>query len=147
MIVRRLLPGDEQLAADIVNAVKPADERDGDVDARYMASFLADESNYLVAAYEEDGTPVGFAFGYSLPRIDRPMNMMYVYEVGVVEGRRNQGIGKAIMTEMVRICRDEGFMEMFVITGRENTPAMRLYSRSGGIAADDEQAVIFCWDF
>lgn len=146
MIVRRLRPGDEELAASVVNAVKPEEERGGNVaDIALMKGFLANESNYLVVAYEDD-IPMGFALGYCLPRVDRYKNMMYLHEVGVAEAHQGKGVGKAIMNETVRICREEGYMEMFLITGKDNPPAVRLYTGTGGVPGDDEP-VVFCWDF
>lgn len=146
MNVRRLRPGDEELAADAVNTLKPLEERGGNnADVELMKGFLVQESNYLVIAYEES-TPLGFALGYRLPRFDRPKNMMYLHEVGVAEAHHGKGIGKAIMQEMIRICRDEGYMEMFVITDTDNKPAMGLYRTTGGTHGE-ENDIVFCWDF
>ena len=144
--IRRLVPGDEAIACDVANHVKDevlADTRF--VDVAFMTRFLADDRNYLVAACE-DSTPIGFALGYSLPRIDKDKAMMYMHELGVLESRRGEGIGKGLVDEMVRICRTEGFMEMFVITARDNTSAVKVYESAGG-SAIEESDVVYCYDF
>lgn len=147
MKVRRLRVGDEELAASIVNAVRLEEDVQWQVmDAALMDGFLANESNYLVAAYDDDGTPAGFVLGYRLNRMDSIKNMMYVHEVSVVENRRRQGVGKAIMGEMIRICRAEGFVKMFLGTDKDNLPANRLYSTTGGIPGGGN-AVGYWWNF
>lgn len=147
MIVRRLRPGDEELAASVVNAVRLEEDPQGHAaDADLMKGFLANESNYLVAAYDDDGTPLGFALGYGLNRVDQARDMMYFHEIGVMQDHQGRGIGKAIMNEMVRICREEGLLNMFLITGDHDTPAVRLYSSTGGRRGGDD-ALIFTYVF
>lgn len=134
VFVRRLCAGDETLARDAINLLKPVVERDGkNVDAAFMREFLATESNYLVVAYEGD-TPLGYALAYRLPRVDRRRDMMYLHDVGVVENRRRQGIGRRMIRECLRLCREEGFVELFVIADADNVPAKGLYESTGGTA-------------
>ena len=147
MKVKRLRLGDEEIAVSVVNAVRLEEDAQGHMtDTDLMHGFLANECNYLIAAHHDDGTPLGFVLGYRLDRMDRSGDMMYVHEVGVVESRRNQGIGKAIMGEMIRICREERFLKMFLGTDRDNLPANRLYSAMGGVLGDGN-AVGYWWRF
>ena len=71
---------------------------------------------------------------------------MFLYEIGVEPEYQRRGIGTALIRALERICRDEGFAEMFVFTNRSNTAAMRLYASTGGhTEADDEQ--MFVWTY
>ncbi len=147
IIARRLLPGDERLAADVVNKCKL--EEDGEdirIDTEFIAGFLAVDSNYLVAAYEGDA-PLGFALGYSMPCIWGRTRMMYVHEVGVISSRRREGIGKMVMQAMIDVCRNEGHRKMFLTTGVNNEPAIALYASTGGNpSTDDDPPLGFGWD-
>ena len=144
--IKRLSPGNEELARDVVNHVKNEESPDSNtVDAVFMKEFLACKSNYLVVGYE-GSTPVGFALGYKLPRVDGKKAMMYLHELGVVECRRGKGIGTRLVDEMVKICKSEGFMEMFVISGWKNLPAVKVYEATGGRPIKDSD-VVFCYDF
>lgn len=146
MIVRRLMPGDENIACSVINTVKPEAERGGNSpDAAFMMRFLSTPTNYTVAACDGD-VPLGYALAYLLPRVDRCKNMLYLHEVGVDEHARGTGVGKAMINEALRICREEGIMEMFVIADADNEPAKRLYSTTGGKSDPRTGQVVFCYD-
>ena len=51
-----------------------------------------------------------------------------------------------LLEELVRICRTEGYMEMFVITEEGNSAAKRLYASTGGAPMGDDH-IVFCYDF
>ena len=71
---------------------------------------------------------------------------MFLYEIDVAPEYQRQGVGTALIRVLERICRDEGFAEMFVFTNRSNTAAMRLYASTGAhTEADDEQ--MFVWTY
>ena len=146
MKIRRLQPGDEELAARAVNTVKPAEERKGnEATADYMSKFLIMDSSYLIAAYNDD-TPIGFALGFQLPCIDRDRCMMNLYEIGVLPEYNRQGVGRAMINCLKEICGEKDFTEMWVITNESNSSAMGLYESTGAIrpAKDD---VVFVYEF
>jgi len=108
--------------------------------------FLADNRNYLLVAYLDDGAPAGFLRAVELSRPDGPERQMFLYEIDVAPEHQRQGIGSALIAAIDQICRSEGFAEMFVITHRSNAPAMRLYAATGGLTeSDDEQ--MFVWTY
>ncbi len=142
--VRRMLPGDEDMAVKSIWQIK----KRGDNSLRKpiadtMSGWLALTSNYLIVA-SELGEPLGFASGYCLPRVDRDRDMMYLHEIEIVEGRRNKGIGQTIMNELRRICENDGFEEIFVITDENNIAARRLYV-SAGKAVKQENSIAYIY--
>lgn len=113
--------------------------------AASVREFLASERNYLVVGYL-DGAPEGFAIAYPLTYVDGRGPMLFLWEIGVDEGARRQGVGGAIVRWLVDEARRCGYSELFVITNAENEAAMALYASTGGVreALDD---VVFAWDF
>ena len=85
-IVRRLGPGDE----DVVRRLAEAEPQ---------TALLVDESTVFVAAFDGD-TPVGFAFGYDLPRRHGAPSILFVYELEVDEAYRRRGVATALMTAL-----------------------------------------------
>ncbi len=146
--VRRLVPGDERLACTTVNALRlEAEGESHRVDVEYIGRFLRGENNYLIVAYEGD-SPLGYALAYRLQRFDMDKSMMYIYDVGVAENRRREGIGKKIINTAAQICRDEGLIKMFLGTGNRNLPAVRLYLSTGGEPSpEDDPPEGFWWSF
>jgi hypothetical protein len=58
--IRRVQPGHEQLALQVVRDLMPEDERDGqEPSIRHLRHFLAQDANYLIVA-SAGSAPVGF---------------------------------------------------------------------------------------
>jgi ribosomal protein S18 acetylase RimI-like enzyme len=126
--VRRLGPGDE----DVVRKL---------ADGAAHTALLADEHTIFLAAFRGK-EPVGFVYGYELLRMDGAASMLCIYELGVDEAYRRQGIAALLMTELEQIARSRGIAEGFVLTEPDNVAANTLYESLGGERSD---AVL--WDY
>jgi aminoglycoside 3-N-acetyltransferase I len=121
--IRRLGPGDE----DVVRRLAEKEPQ---------TALLADDRTLFVAAF--DGSePVGFAFGYVLPRRHGRPAAMFVYELGVDEAHRRQGLGRRLMQELLA-----GQEEAYVLTELDNDAANALYASLGGTRVETVM-----WDF
>jgi aminoglycoside 3-N-acetyltransferase I len=126
--VRRLGPGDEDV-------VRKLAEREPQV------GLLADEATIFLAAF--DGTePIGFVFGYELPRRHGAPSILFIYELEVNDEYRRQGIATRLMTELEQIARSRGIAEGFVLTEPDNAAANTLYESLGG-----ERSEAVMWDY
>jgi ribosomal protein S18 acetylase RimI-like enzyme len=104
-------------------------------------ALLAAEETIFLAAF--DGTePVGFVFGYELPRRHGSPSILFVYELDVDEGHRRQGVATRLLEELGRIARSRGILEGFVLTEPDNDAANALYRSLGG-----ERVESVMWDF
>jgi ribosomal protein S18 acetylase RimI-like enzyme len=103
--------------------------------------FLADPRHHLIVAID-NGSIVGFVSTVHYVHPDKPQPELWINEVGVADGYRGQGIGKAVMRETLNVGRRLGCAEAWVLTERSNEAAMRLYTSSGGEAATQD-AVMF----
>ncbi|WP_430882486.1 GNAT family N-acetyltransferase [Fusibacter sp. JL216-2] len=105
-----------------------------------VESFLKNKANYFLA-YIEKNMIVGYAIAYVLQRYDGRESMMYLHEIEVAETSRKQGIGKALLSEMNRICGENDFMKLFLITNKSNRPAIALYESLQGETYSDDDIV------
>jgi aminoglycoside 3-N-acetyltransferase I len=126
--VRRLGPGDE----DLVRALAEHEPQVG---------LLADEATIFLGAFQ-GAEPVGFVFGYELPRRHGAPSTLFIYELEVNEAWRRQGIATRLMAELERVARSRGITEGFVLTEPGNGAANTLYESLGGQRSD---AVM--WDY
>jgi ribosomal protein S18 acetylase RimI-like enzyme len=60
-----------------------------------------------------------------------PSHEVYLAELYVVPGRRGQGYGRELITEAMRVAREQGADYAFVITSEEDRLAQRLYEAAG----------------
>jgi ribosomal protein S18 acetylase RimI-like enzyme len=103
-----------------------------DVLATRLAGLVKDgQVTVLLAREHGDGTPVGVAAMRVQPAIVGLAQEMYLAELYVVPGRRGQGYGRELMTEAMRVAREQGADYAFVITSEEDRLAQRLYEAAG----------------
>jgi ribosomal protein S18 acetylase RimI-like enzyme len=128
LTIRRLGPGDE----DIVRHLATAEPR---------TALLADDRTIFLAAFQ-GADPVGFVFGYELPRRHGHPSILFVYEAEVHAASRGHSVATKLFLELERIARSLGIREAFVLTEPNNDAANGLYESRGGKRVDTVM-----WDF
>ena len=138
VIIRMLGKGDEAVLEHVA-----ADVFDDPLDPRATAEFLADPRHHLTVAIE-DGVVVGFISSVHYLHPDKPAPELWINEVGVAPGAQGRGIGKALLAEVLRMGREAGCTEAWVLADRSNAPAMHLYASLGGVP-DPGDTVMFTY--
>lgn len=104
---------------------------DDELDAARAVEFLRDERHHLVVALE-NGAVVGFASAVHYVHPDKTAPELWINEVGVIESYQRQGIGRRMMLRLFERARELGCQEAWLLTERDNTAAIRLYTSVGG---------------
>ena len=115
---------------------------DHQVHESVVRAFLADDRHHLLIAYVE-GRPAGFVSAVELLHPDKPKPETFVYELGVDPEFRRLGVATELLRELIRLCRDRGSGEMFVLTDEANEAALATYRKAGGRREPDQ--VMFYW--
>jgi len=111
---------------------------------RATRAYLSDRRNVMFLAYQGERA-VGFLRGTALNRLDSERPQMFLYEVGVAPRFRRRGIARALIEQLLALCRDQGFQEVFVLTSASNRPAVRLYRKTGA-RAEGTGGLLFVYD-
>ena len=114
------------------------DFREGFAEESSLRAFLCDPDCWLFAAVE-DGRIIGFAYGYALQRLNTQRKMLYIHEVGVLDGCQRQGIGSRLMKELLKACEAEHICKMFLTCYQNNAGANALYRKAGGETMAESQ--------
>jgi len=123
--------------ADISVLMSVADDVfDNPVDESFAREFLSDPRHHIVVAIA-NGVIVGFASAVHYIHPDKPPEL-WINEVGVAPSHQGQGIGKAIMKEILKLSRGLGCKNAWVLTDRGNEPANRLYKSAGGHIGEED---------
>jgi len=135
--IRHLGPGDDDavLAAGALFDAPP--------EPAATRRFLAEPTHHLLIAYDAGGEPVGFVTGVETTHPDKGTEM-FLYELGVAESARRQGIGSALAGALAALARQRGCYGMWVGTEDGNVAARRTYERAGARATPPQ--VILEWD-
>jgi len=110
---------------------------------QWATEFLEDPRHHLVVAFDSDEV-VGMASGVHYVHPDKPPEL-WINEVGVAPLHRGRGIAGRLLDALLDVGRQCGCREAWVLTDRDNTPAMRLYAARGGREAARDQ-VMFTFD-
>jgi ribosomal protein S18 acetylase RimI-like enzyme len=136
MRIEHLGPGDEaRLAA--------AEELfDGPMETDAVHRFLNDPNHHLLIAYT-DGEPAGFVSGVEMTHPDKGTEM-FLYELGVGEPYRRQGVGSALVEALKELAREKGCYGMWVLCDDDNAAAVKTYRKVGG---SPSKPMLFDWRF
>jgi aminoglycoside 6'-N-acetyltransferase I len=93
--------------------------------------FLNDPRHRLVVALDNK-LVVGFVSAVIYFHPDKPAPEMWINEIGVAPTHQRQGIGKALMQAILEEAKRAGCTEAWVLTERDNQPAMAMYKSTGG---------------
>jgi ribosomal protein S18 acetylase RimI-like enzyme len=129
MNVRRLKPGDEAVVERLAERTP-------------QTALLGDPRTIFLVAFSDNNDPMGFVFGYELPRRHGDPSILFVYEVEVDAACRRQGVATRLFRELEQIARARGIREGFVLTEADNVAANKLYEAAGGEREDAVQ-----WEF
>jgi len=132
-IIKRLGPEDEAAFAHVADGLF-----DNPVEEALVREFLADPRHHIAAAFD-DGVMVAFASGVHYVHPDKAPQL-FVNEVAVASTRRQQGLGKAVLLELLKAGRENHCTEAWVLTDDENPAALALYASAGGIEGADEDS-------
>jgi ribosomal protein S18 acetylase RimI-like enzyme len=117
---------------------------DHEVDDSAVRAFLADDRHHLLVAYVEE-RPAGFVSAVELLHPDKPKPEAFLYELGVDSEFRHMGVATALLSELIRVCRERGCGEMFVLTDEANEAALATYGKAGGRREADQVTFHWAW--
>jgi GNAT superfamily N-acetyltransferase len=102
------------------------------------ALFGARPAAYAHLAVDDGtGEPVGFALWFLNFSTWRGVQGMYLEDLFVRPERRGGGHGKALLTELARICTERGYERLEWSVLDWNKPARDFYEAMGAVAMDE----------
>ena len=144
MQIRRLEVEDVSIAIQVIETLKT--QGSTDLSSRTMSRFLDSDAHYLIAAFDDNKVPIGFALSYELVRVDQVRPMMLLYEIEVSEQYQRQGIGTAMLNLLKEFCYQRNVYKMWVPTSQANIAAKHLYEATGATIREDGDCFIFTYD-
>jgi GNAT superfamily N-acetyltransferase len=112
---------------------------DRPINPHLSEEFLADPRHHLVVAIDA-GMVIGMASAVHYVHPDKEPQL-WINEVAVAPIHQNRGLGKQLNDALLKLAKELGCTEAWVLTDRSNMPAMRLYASCGGIEAERDQVM------
>jgi|GEM_PF-5345854 len=102
----------------------------------HLTQLLKDDRTYLVAALQGD-LVMGYALAYRFPSLYRADHLAYLYDIGVEEEFRKQGVGKRMINTLLPQLKLDGVSELWLGTGTDNQAGQALFGATGAIRTDE----------
>jgi GNAT superfamily N-acetyltransferase len=138
--VRRAVPGDAaqilRFIADLAAYEKLAHEVRAD-EADISRDLFGPDPKVFCELAEWAGRPVGFALWFYTYSTFQGRHGIWLEDLFVAPEARGRGIGKALLVELARRCRQEGLgrLEWWVLDW--NVPSIEFYQGQGGVMQDE----------
>lgn len=136
--VRRLCSGHEAVARELfamMTAVFAEDDPDvaqGEpLRADDLVALLRREDFWVLAATEGE-VVVGGLTAHALPMTRDRSTELFIYDLAVRTDRQRNGIGRALVAELLTLGRAAGIATAFVPADNEDTHALEFYRAIGG---------------
>lgn len=113
---------------------------DDDPEREWTEKFLRQPNHHLCIAYVDDEA-AGFVSGVEITHPDKGTEML-MYELGVDEDFRRQGIGRTLVVALRDLARERGCTGVWVAVDDDNEPALTMYRSLG---PDEEARTIIPW--
>ncbi|HWJ97739.1 MAG TPA: GNAT family N-acetyltransferase [Acidimicrobiales bacterium] len=109
----------------------------------WTADVLSRPGHHLLFAFEDE-VPVGFATCIEMAHPDKGTEVM-IYELGVDEPHRRNGIGRLLVERSLDLARARGCYGAWTVTEDDNAAALATYRSAG--AEPDPTCVTQVWDW
>lgn len=97
----------------------------------YSAEWLGQDKNIVLVAMAQNKV-IGGLIAFELPLFDQIKKEIFLYEIGVVQAYRRQGVARQLINKIIESATDRMVSCIFVATSINNEAAKHLYQSTGG---------------
>jgi protein-tyrosine phosphatase len=130
LLIRDALPKDTAAIVQLMGELATAGGGYSPISEEYVARYLSSPTSHVLMA-ELEGAVVG-SLSYSIrPDLYHAANACLIEELVVHEAVRGQGVGSALLREVMTRLEDAGCAEVSVAAAKDNVRALNLYRSLG----------------
>ena len=97
---------------------------------KYYKEALEDKDGYFVVC-EEGGKLIGYANGTRMEITYRKSKYFEIVNLGVVPEKRRSGVGKALLEEIAKWAKAQGYEKLYLDSYIKNKQALEFYKKNG----------------
>ena len=98
-------------------------------DNEYLGKLLSNPE-FMAFVVRQNNKIVGGLTIYILHRYFGTKPVAYIYDVGIKPELQGQGLGKALIAEVCKYCKDNGFEDAYVEAESDDVDAVNFYRRT-----------------
>lgn len=130
MEIKKLRPDDSDDFIDLIKIFKEAFEQEDELPDKEYLSNLLSYTHFLVFVVKTAQKVVGGLTVYILPQYYTTKPLAYIYDVAIAPGFQKKGLGKALIADVCKYCKQHGFDAAYVEAENEDKDAVNFYKRT-----------------
>jgi aminoglycoside 3-N-acetyltransferase I len=133
--VARLAPGDSAVARRLFSTMAEMFEEEYErLSGEYLAELLGRGEFWALAATWGEEV-VGGLTAHTLPMTRSESREVFIYDIAVRVDHQRRGVGRRLVSHLIRIAKDSGIHDLFVPADDEDAHAIEFYRALGGVAS------------
>lgn len=129
----------------LVEIFKDVFENEEPISENEHLSKLLLNPNFLVFVVKDNGKILGGLTIYVLHRYYGSKPVAYIYDVGITPDRQGQGLGKLLISEVCKYCKNSGFEDAYVEAESDDIDAVNFYRKTR--YSNEMNAIHFTYTF
>lgn len=135
ILIKRLTLGERETARKLFAMMAAVFEEDSaDLSDAYLDRLLGRADFWAMAAFVDEQI-VGGLTAHVLPMTRVEGSEIFLYDIAVREDYQRRGIGRRLLTDLLRAAAVNGVLDLFVPVDNEDTHALDFYRALGGSPA------------
>jgi aminoglycoside 3-N-acetyltransferase I len=145
MEIRKLNHNEVSDFRNLIEIFKEVFENEEPISDNEHLGKLLSNPDFKVFVVRKNNKVVGGLTIYILHRYYGNKPVAYIYDVGVTPEFQGQGFGKALIVEVCKYCKDNGFEDAYVEAESDDIDAVNFYKKTG--FSSELNAIHFTYDF
>ncbi|TAF35754.1 MAG: GNAT family N-acetyltransferase [Cytophagales bacterium] len=130
MEIKKLLQHEIEAFKTLITIFNEVFENEAEIPAARHLEKLLSNPDFMVFVVQVNGQVVGGLTIYVLHRYYDTKPIAYIYDVGITPNFQGKGLGKALIAEVCRFCRESGFEDAYVEAESEDKDAVEFYRKT-----------------
>ena len=130
MEIKKLNHNEVSEFRNLVEIFKEVFENEEPISENEHLSKLLSNPNFLVFIVKENEKILGGLTIYVLHRYYGAKPVAYIYDVGITPDRQGQGLGKLLISEVCKYCKNSGFEDAYVEAESDDIDAVNFYRKT-----------------
>jgi aminoglycoside 3-N-acetyltransferase I len=145
MEIKKLNHNEVSEFRNLVEIFKEVFENEEPISENEHLSKLLSNPDFLVFIVKENEKVLGGLTIYVLHRYYGTKPVAYIYDVGITPDRQGQGLGKLLISEVCKYCKDSEFEDAYVEAESDDVDAINFYRKTR--FSNEMNAIHFTYTF
>ena len=143
--IQKLNPNEVEDFRDLVKIFKDVFENEEQISEKKQLAKVLSNPDFMVFVVKQNDKIVGGLTIYILQRYYGTKPVAYIYDVGVSPDFQGKGLGRSLIAEVCKYCKENGFEDAYVEAESDDVDAVNFYKKTK--FSSEINAIHFTYNF